>query len=81
MPAMAGRRRTFDPIGVRTDLESVVVLADFVDAGSHRVMACLQHVAYSAGVGSDAGGMPVIWLVFDVGGAIQPSNRLFLDHR
>jgi hypothetical protein len=42
-------------------------------------MACLQHVAYSAGVGSDAGGMPVIWLVFDVGGAIQPSNRLFLD--
>ncbi|MDT5389146.1 MAG: hypothetical protein QOE04_2787 [Mycobacterium sp.] len=40
-------------------------------------MACLQHVAYSAGVGSDAGGMPVVWLVFDVDGAAQPSNRVF----
>src|SRR5882757_5382876 len=40
-------------------------------------MACRQHVAYSAGVGSDAGGMPVVWLVFDVDGAAQPSNRVF----
>ena len=32
-------------------------------------MACLQHVAYSAGVGTDAGGMPVVGLVFDVGRA------------
>jgi hypothetical protein len=40
-------------------------------------MACLQDVAYSAGVGTDAGGMPVVGLVFGVGGATQPSNRLF----
>ena len=38
-------------------------------------MACLQHVAYSAGVGTDAVGMPVVGLVFDVGGATPGSTR------